>query len=746
MDAEELGRRLRATFTLEIDEQVQTLNRDLLALEKATDGPEMAELVRSIFRAVHSLKGAARSAGVATVEEVCHRVEEILSRARDGHVAVDAGLLSVLFSTADLLGDAAERLREGSEPAAATLEGFFDRLDAFEPGSVPAAVEGGTWETGPAVASDASPPAAPFPEPASPRETAVVSDAAADRPRATPAVRVAAEKLDALLATSGELLVARHRVSSRPGEVGALRELVRGTRAECAELQRGRAASTSPERIGTLLQRLDRELERLARSLRADDRRIEQLSASLDADVRRVRMLPFSDACQGFDRMTRDLARASGKEVELVVDDGGVELDRAIIERLRDPLRHLVRNAIDHGIEAPEIRRGKGKPPEGRVTVRAALRGARVEVVVGDDGQGLDLDALREQARRRHLPEPPDARGLAQLVFLPGLSTASMITDVSGRGVGLDVVKSQVESLHGSVEIAAGPRHGTSFTLTVPLTLSVLRALLFRAGGHIFALPSHQVSKLVRIGSDALRSVQGRDVLFLEGAPMAVVPLAAALGLESAPPLPDGRLVVLVVAAGSERVGFIVEELLAEQDVMVKNLGRRIGRLRRVSGATILPHGGVALVLSGGHLARAALSAPASVARPVAHAGASSSRRRRLLVVDDSITTRSLEKSILEAAGYEVTAVADGEAAWELLRRQAVDLVVSDVDMPRLDGVELTARLRSSEGFRDLPVILLTARESEADRARGAAAGANAYLVKSAFDQRSLLETIAQLL
>jgi two-component system chemotaxis sensor kinase CheA len=376
-----------------------------------------------------------------------------------------------------------------------------------------------------------------------------------------------------------------------------------------------------------------------------------------------------------------------------------------------------------------------------------------VEVVVSDDGRGFDLEGLRQQARKRGLPVPADERELARLAFLPGLSTARLITDVSGRGVGLDVVKSRLEALHGTVELAFTPGAGTSFTLAVPLTLTTLRALFVTAGGQTFALAGTNVRKLVRVDPAAEEppqfcSVQGRDALRLRGAPLLpVASLAETLGLRSREPLrPGEKASVLVVAAGEQRLAFVVDEFLAEQEIMIKGLGARIRRVAHVSGATILPSGKIALVLNAANLMRTALAAAPGRAPAPLVAREAAAARTRILMAEDSLTTRTLVKSILEAAGYDVTAAADGAAAWDLLQQRGADLLVSDVEMPRMDGFALTEAVRGSQRFRELPVVLVTARASDADRARGAAVGANAYLVKSAFDQQNLLETIAQLL
>jgi two-component system chemotaxis sensor kinase CheA len=379
-----------------------------------------------------------------------------------------------------------------------------------------------------------------------------------------------------------------------------------------------------------------------------------------------------------------------------------------------------------------------------------------VEVVVADDGSGFDLEALREQVRRKGLPEPADDRDLAHMVFLPGFSTSKIITNISGRGVGLDVVKSRVESLHGTIDLAFTAGRGTRFTLALPLTLTTLRAMLLRAGGQTFALATTNVHKLVRIGPENFRSVEGREVVVLDppvlgGAPLPVVSLAETIGLpHDASKGLTAKTPGLIVTTGEKRMVFIVDELLAEQEIVVKNLGARIRRVRNISGATILPSGQIALVLNAAHLVRTAMTrAPGSslaTAKAAAPTGKAPKRRRRVLVVDDSVTTRTLEKSILDAAGYEVLTAVDGEAGWQMLLEQGADLLVSDVEMPRMDGFALTETVRKSKKFAELPIILFTSRGTEQDKARGIEVGADAYIVKGDFDQKDLIETIAQLL
>ncbi|MGZ5979652.1 MAG: response regulator [Isosphaeraceae bacterium] len=573
----------------------------------------------------------------------------------------------------------------------------------------------------------------------------------------------------------GELIVARRRVESRTSELEAIREFLGRWKTERRRCDRAlrtlkraenggrsglpsmagtgdgkllpRPAAVVLGQIDDNLRRLEKDLERFAMVLTSDGRQLDQVADLLDDAVRRLRMLPFAEACQGLDRLVRDLARASGKEVVLLVEGGQVELDRSILEGLRDPLYHLVRNAVDHGIETPDQRQAAGKLAQGRITLAAALRGTQVEVVVADDGRGLDLEAVRQQVRQQGLGEPPDERDLASCIFLPGFSTASLITRVSGRGVGLDVVKSQVELLHGTIDLSFTAGQGTWFALAVPLTLTTLRALLVEAGEQTFAWASTNVQRLVRIGPDDIRMVGGREMLVNGKSLLPMASLAETLGLPATTAAgAGGKRPGLIVAAAERRMVFVVDELIAEQEIVVKGLGDRIRRVRNFSGATILPSGRIALVLNAAALIRAAMSRSVGPTPAPVPAMTGSLARKRLLVVDDSVTTRSLEKSILEAAGYEVVTAADGEAGWKLLQERDVDLVITDIEMPRMDGFELTEAIRRSKRSHELPVILISARSSDRDKARGIEVGADAYIVKSTFDQKELLEALGQLL
>jgi two-component system chemotaxis sensor kinase CheA len=563
-------------------------------------------------------------------------------------------------------------------------------------------------------------------------------------------LRVQSSKLDTVLTRSGELLLAVRQAERRRDEWTTVEDRASGLAENFRLLQgllpRDMDAETraAAQQVGVGIDKLRDDLERVLAAAASGGRGLVRTAGDLDACVRSLRMVPFAEAGPGLERAVRDLALAAGKEVVFKLRGHEVELDRAVAERLKDPLLHLVRNAVDHGIESPAERAAAGKPAAGLVTVSAALKGAQVEIAITDDGRGLDRQRIREEARTRGMPESAEDRDLLALVFQPGLSTARALTSVSGRGVGLDVVKTQVNALHGTVGLESVAGVGTTFALTVPLTVTLIRALLVECAGRIFAMATTQVMGLRRLLPAEVRNVGGREMLAVTPGLLPLVSLAEALGLPA--PRRDrgqGGFVVLV-EAGTSRIAFVVDELCAEQDLVVTSLGRRLRRVPNLAGCALMEDGGIALIVSAAELAESALHAPAR--RPLLAAAAAETTRRRLLVADDSVTTRTLEKAILKEAGYEVRLAADGHQAWRILQEEAIDLVVADVEMPGMDGFTLTDSVRRSAALRAIPVVLVTSLSSDRDRARGLEVGASAYVVKSGFDRSRLLEAVGQLL
>ena len=709
---DDLTDRLRATFVQELEEQVRELNSGLLTLEQQ---PDDHSGIDSLFRSAHTIKGAARVVGVQLVEAVCHAIESIFASIRDGQQSLTGSDFSLLFATCDGLQDAAVRLRAGEGLEGSTVEALLPRLEAMAGTAdatrqyrapVPAAVRKPARSVPAAASTTPEPVQSPAADAARGSGTdAGPSVSAAPRTRAGDAhvpdpademVRVSAERLDALLSAVGELIIGTSRIVERSG-------------------------------------RNDE-----------DARRLDGATNHVASVVRRLRLRPFGDVCESLPRAVRDVAAAGNKEVELVIDGVDVEADRMVIDALRDPLLHLVRNAVDHGIEHPDERERAGKPRQGQIRVTAELTGGRMVVTVADDGAGLDEEAIRSTLRERRLPEPSSSADLAEVLLTGGFSTRRQATAISGRGVGLDIVRSSLERIRGSVDVEWTKGRGTTFILECPPTPATLRAVLVRLGAYVYALPTIHVQRLRRVRTADLRSATGGMMLPTRNGPIRVFSLARLLG----PPLEARQLeqtaIVVIVSVGTRRGGLIVDEVLDEDELVMRPLGAEDGAVPHAAGATILPSGKVALVLAVPSLLSAGLRPGKAIAPTVTVDR--DTPRLRILVADDSITTRTLEQGVLESAGYQVFTAVNGEDAWQTLQQEGADALVADVEMPRMDGFALCRRVRSSERFRELPIVLVTGLDSAADRARGLEAGADVYIAKASFDQTTLLEAVSQLI
>jgi two-component system chemotaxis sensor kinase CheA len=489
-------------------------------------------------------------------------------------------------------------------------------------------------------------------------------------------------------------------------------------------------------------------------AMNQDHLQLSMVSRELQDGVRRVRMLPFATILGGFQRMVRDLARQHKKEMIFNVIGEDVELDKRVLEAIKDPIMHLLRNAVDHGIEPPAQREQQGKPRVGTIVITAEQLGKNILVCVSDDGGGLDFEAIRESIARRGVLDVDSLTeaDLREAIFQSGVSTSPIITDISGRGVGLDVVRRNVEALRGTVDVRSVSGKGTTFTLTLPMRLASSRGLLMRAAGETYAIPLNNILKIEACTPQEVISLEGQDTIRYGGEPLTLVRLSDVLEL---PPHGGGQengdeILVVIVAAAERRMAFAIDELVGEQEMVIKSLGKQLSRVGGVAGATVLGNRQVVLVLNPSDLIKLAMRGKRrSVldALVMDESVTAERRQREILVVDDSITTRTLEKNILEAAGYTVRLATDGQEALSDITLAGVpDLIVTDVAMPRMNGFELTRHIKGDEHTGGTPVILVTSLDSDEDKARGIEVGADAYIVKSGFDQDNLLETIAQLI
>ena len=727
---------LRSLFSAELEERVRALSAGLLQLEQSRgDESARGSIFDALFREAHSLKGASRMVRLDHIERLAHTLESALDTVRKRGAVPPPAWFDALQRATDVF----TLLDQPGATPPPDFEILLITLSATpEPAS--AAVQANTAERRPEPIMD--PAVEPVREPA-PEPTATTT--AATR---TTSVRVSTTKLDALLAEAGELSVTQLRVARRLAELRELERDLSAARREARQARLAPAPSGDPDWI------VDRVAQIIGR-FRDDAAQLALVTQSIQSEVMTSRLLPVSTITHGCERVVRDMTRGDEKEARLVLEGTDTEIDRKILEELQDPLIHLLRNAVDHGIEPADVRAAAGKPRAGTIRVSARQVGDTVRFEVADDGAGLDAERLRAAAVRKGLLTQEqgaalDENGAHALIFLAGFSSRETVSATSGRGVGLDVVREHVERLHGTVDVTSQPGHGTRFTLDLPLTLATTRALLVEQSGQTYAVPTTLVERSGRIEHERLEPIQGRLTLTLDGRTLPAIELCDVLGLAPAAANRQARTVwrqYFVVAQAGRRVALLVDALAGEQEIVVKSLAWPLRRVRNVAGTTLLGTGSVVVILNPSDLIQTALglgTGRVSVTSPAVQA--ESRRAPRILVVDDSLTTRTLERTILEAAGYAVTVAADGLEALNTLRDADIDLVVSDVEMPRLDGFGLTAELRRDERLRHVPVVLITSLDAREHRERGVEVGADAYVVKSAFDQGQLLETIGRLL
>jgi two-component system, chemotaxis family, sensor kinase CheA len=491
----------------------------------------------------------------------------------------------------------------------------------------------------------------------------------------------------------------------------------------------------------------NRELTQLGQLLAQDNMTLATLADNLQENVADLRMMPFESIIGGFQRMVRDLARDTHKQVQLDVVGAHVEIDKTVLDALKDPLMHLLRNSVDHGIEAPHQRELAGKIPVGHIYVVVEQRGTEIVIKVQDDGRGIDVHRIKRKAITAGLLTEAESATLDDdaaklLIFESGFSTSDQVTAISGRGLGMDIVRDRVESLRGRISVQSVFGHGTTMMISVPVSLTRIRAIMLRVGEEDYAVPSTMVTRMETLPRSAMFTAEGREMVMLNQRPMPLVSLGALL---DAPGLPHDRpelMTLLALTAADRAVAFEVEGLSSEMELVLKPLGPELANAPYVAGASLLGSGEVLLILDANDLVRRALGGTTIVRRSTSVSRSKAQRRMRVLVVDDSITTRTLEKNILEAIGFEVHVAIDGAEAWTVLGDFTPDVIISDVEMPNVNGLELTRRIKSHAHTQDIPVILLTSLGKPEQREEGLRAGADAYLIKSRFDQGELLETI----
>lgn len=756
-------RELRNLFRSESTERLEKLESGLLRLEQ---NPQDSEALQGLLRDAHSLKGAARMLEVADVEKMVHCFEEVLRPCFEGRMVMDRTLADKLNRSLTDIENLIQAAISGEKSTLSVLDAM-DRLRGLTPQltrpatpmiPVPQATPDFSVSSDVADHAPHPPPwveeeevtKSPHEESRSPEGGAVVGESV----KRIRTMRVNTDKLDRLLGKVGELLVVRNRVERRLEDIN---ELI----VHWGLLQRqGVAQRHNLEDTDRPLESVDRGLEGLRRELFEDSTMLERVVGELEEGIWDLRLMSLFDLFRMFPRMVREMSRQQGKDIRLIQEGMETTVDKHIVETLKDPLTHLVRNALDHGLETPGERQSAGKPPQATLWLKGRSFTDRVEIEVADDGKGLNTEAIYAKAKDEGLLHVDDTPALSDtrlitILCTPGFTTAKYITDISGRGIGMNVVRAHVEQLNGQLRLINQPGHGCRFILSIPNVLSSTAVFIVALGQHRFVIPMESVQLVRRVQLDSIFQLDGRDTLELDEKPVAVSSLERLLGLPdtlSGHPETRHRPCVFLTVGG-ECLGVLVDELVDQQKLVLKPCASILRRVPNVSGSTILGTGEVCMVLSAEDLLATAKKGPHSTR--VAGVAASGSDRttlsvpkdrpRVVLLVEDSITTRVQEKRILERAGYQVITAVNGMEALEKLGRHRVDAVVSDVEMPEMDGLTLTEKIRASGVLQKLPVILVTSRSSPQDQQRGLIAGANAYLTKSGFQQDQLIQTLRRL-
>jgi len=747
MNEEELLKKLREAFSGEAEERLASLSSSLLDLEKA-DGEEKARALEVAFREAHSLKGAARSVNLTDIETISQAIEGVFAAMKRDEIPLSGELFDLLHHCVRAIEDSLAAPEGEGAGEMGEIAALVSRLQEVKSGEDVKVSQVRTREE-------------PAPEPQPSQEVRELPN----KPLASESVRMSTAKLDSLFLKAEELVSLKLASGQH---LTNLRDVVRsiegwdkrwgGIEGELRVLNK---RAQEGDEWGNLSRFLDwnhdfirslgKEIWGLAKRSEQEGRTLGLMVDDLLDDMKRVTMLPFSTLLDIFPRMIREISRDQGKEVDLIVEGGEVEIDRRILEEMRDPITHLLRNSIDHALEAPGKREKQGKPRSGTIHLTVSqTEGGKVKILIADDGAGIDLAQVKKKAASLGVITEQDMgqlddRDALSLILQSGVSTSPIITEISGRGLGLAIVQEKVQKLGGLLSMDSVPGRGTSFRMELPVTIATFRGILVQVADRSFIVPSSNMDRTLRVHKDEIKTVENRATIPLNGKALSLVDLARVFGLnqEKDNSAGNGFLTVVVLGAGERRIGFRVDEVLGEQEVLVKGLGKQLSNVPNISGATILGSGKVVPILNVNDL----LTSPLDAALPVSGAEAAEGKEEKsILVVEDSITSRMLLKSILEGEGYSVKTAVDGSEAYTTLKTGEFDLVVSDIEMPKLDGFELTKKIRTDKKYAEIPVILVTGLETQEDREKGIDAGANAYIVKSSFDQSNLLEVIKRMI
>ena len=720
----------------------------MLELENKYNTEEKAVIIETVYREFHSLKGAARAVNVREIETVCHILENIFS-------SIKKGKLKLNIEMFDRFNDAVNAIEDVlslPDYEAKDISNIIKALENIEHSEV----EGNNIETidrtkdkagSSSILKDVNKEVIDNDKVTNDNfDTNVVNkDIQVHKDKEikiledenSKVIKVSKNKLDSLLIQGEELLYTKLSALQRSKEIRNIKSLL--------DLWK-------KKNDYEYIKMLENSIDNLLKCAENDAKIIELMTDSFIDDIKDIMLLPFSYITEMFPKMIRDLSREIGKDIEFVANGMEIEVDRRILEEIKHSLIHIIRNCIDHGIEKPEER--YGKQAKGKISLNITqVSSDRVKIEISDDGAGIDIDKIKMKAVKNKFLTEEEAKSIddeiaKMLIFKSGFSTSDIITDISGRGLGLAIVYEKVQKLKGFLDVVTEKQKGTIFTIMLPITMSTNRGILIRISKQVFLIPTGKVEKVLRIKKDKIRVIENRPTILFNGLIIPIFNLKDALEIKdnSNEDISKEDILLLVVGGIERKIAFSADEIIVEQEILVKRFNKQLKRVRNISGATILGSGEVVPILNVEDLIKTYIKIGNKSLDIIKDKNEENNEKKSIIVVEDSITSRTLIKSILETQGYLVKTAVDGLQGWNLLKAESFDLVITDIEMPKMDGFQLTAKIRGDNEMSEIPVILVTSLESREDKERGIDVGASAYIVKSDFQQSNLLEIVKRLI
>ena len=765
---EEFYKELLADFKIEATEHSTNFTNNLLDLEREGDRVKRQCMIEVMFREIHSLKGAARAVNLQEIERLCQALENVMSKMKQGHLSYSSYLFDTFHNTINILNGLLTDLFEGqktihSEIVTATIVELSSIINSktesnFPPPSI---AQTEVKESSPAVEK----PVVIETKEETPAKSPVIH-ANDEKTPIKETVRISTEKLSNILLQAEELITAKAILNNFVQNLNFLK-LDINTKTKITENKKQLIQPLSSDADNLAWNELYNwqkentkktqfNLNLLVKDAEQFQRSVSRMVDDLLVDIKNTLLRPFSSVLDLFPKLVRDLSKEQNKDVNLNIFGNDIEIDRRILEEIKDPLIHILRNCIDHGIEKPEQRKAKNKPLYASINISLQqTNDQRLLIQISDDGQGINIDkviasAIKEGAVTTETIEKLTEKELLKLIFVSGVTTSNFITNISGRGLGMAIVVDKVTQLGGAIDIESAKDKGTIFKINLPLSLATFRGIIFKIGNSQFIAPTNTVERVLKIKRSDINIVKNQETITVDGQVLILLQLSSILGVHHniKNSRTDFQIHVLILSTGQKRVAFVVDEVIGEQEGTIKSLGTQLVNIRYISGATIMGDGKIVPVLNVSELMDVSKIARNQTLYNTSLKASEDigNTSQSILVVEDSLTSRTLLRNLLETAGYDVKIAVDGMEAFTMINNENFDLIVSDIEMPRMNGFELTEKIRADKQFSNLPVIIVTSLDSPEDKLKGMDVGANAYCVKSSFDQSNLLEIIQRLI